>query len=130
MEFRINSDLKRIKEASLKILAGLEKKQLDQGFLFDLKLACEEAMINAVKYGNKSNKDKTVSISCDIRDDAVVVSVEDEGNGFDYRALPDPTSGENITKTRGRGIFLIRQLMDKVEFNSPGNRITMTKFFK
>lgn len=130
MKFKITNDFKEVKQISSKILKCLNKKQLDQTFLFDLKLACEEAIINAIKYGNKSNSNKTVKIDCDITREAVVISVEDEGEGFNYRDLPDPTTDENISKCGGRGLFLIQNIMDKVDFNAKGNKITMTKFLK
>ena len=130
MRYKISNNFKEIKQVSGKILQYLNKRQLDGSFLFDVKLACEEAMINAIKYGNKSKSDKAVSITSDIREDAIVITVEDEGQGFDFRDLPDPTKDENILKAGGRGLFLIHNAMDKVEFNAKGNKITMTKFFK
>ena len=130
MKFKIPSDFERVKEVSNKILQCLNKKQLNESFISDLKLACEEAMINAIKHGNKAEINKTVSVNCDITEDAVVVAVEDEGQGFDYRNLSDPTKDKNLLKIKGRGLFLIRKIMDKVEFNSKGNKITMTKFFE
>jgi len=129
MEFKLSSDFKKVKEISQKILQCLNKRQADESFLFDVKLACEEAMINAIKYGNKSRADKTVSINCDISKEAVIIAVEDEGEGFNCKDLPDPTREENLLKTRGRGLFIIHNVMDKVEFNSKGNKIIMTKFF-
>lgn len=129
MKFRIPNDFKKVKEVSGRILGCLNKKQANESFLFDVRLACEEAMINAIKYGNKSKGDKAVTITCDITKQAVVITVEDEGRGFDYRNLLDPTQDENLLKTGGRGLFLIHHIMDKVEFNSKGNSITMTKVF-
>ena len=130
MKYKISNNFKEIKEVSGKILQGLNKRQVDESFLFDVKLACEEAMINAIKFGNKSKSDKAVSIDWDVTDEAVVISVEDEGQGFNYRDLPDPTKPKNLIKNGGRGLFLIHKTMDKVEFNSKGNKITMTKIFK
>jgi len=129
MKFKIGADFKEIKEVSRKILQCLNKRPLSEAFYFDVKLACEEAMVNAIKYGSKSGRDKTVNINCDITEQAVVITVEDEGRGFDYRNLPDPTRDENLIKAGGRGLFLIRNMMDKVEFNSKGNKVTMTKLF-
>ena len=129
MKFTLTNDFKKIKDISRRILECLNEKQVDDAFLFDVKLACEEAMINAIKYGNKGRTDKIVSISCDIKESAVVIAVCDEGQGFDYRNLPDPTKPENLLKSGDRGLFLIRNIMDKVEFNSKGNKITMTKLF-
>lgn len=130
MKFAIASDFKKVKEVSQKILQFLNGRQLSDSFLFDVRLACEEAVINAIKHGNQSSARKTVSISCDVTEEAVVIAVEDQGQGFDYRNLPDPTKEENIFKGCGRGLFLIHNAVDKVEFNSPGNKITMTKSFK
>ncbi len=129
MEFSIPSNLSRIREISRRILQCLKEKKLSEHFLFDVKLACEEAIINAIKYGNKSRAEKVVRIKCDITDRSIVIAVQDEGLGFDYKNLPDPTEEKNVSKTGGRGLFIIRNVMDKVEFNSRGNRITMTKFF-
>ena len=129
MEFKISNDFKKVKEISQNILQCLNKRQVDESFLFDVKLACEEAMINAIKYGNESKTNKTVRINCDITKEAVVIAVEDEGQGFNYRNLFEPTTEENLLKTKGRGLFIIRNILDKVEFNSKGNKIIMTKFF-
>ena len=129
MNFKIPSNFKKVKEVSQKILQCLEEKQVDQSFLFDVKLACEEAMVNAIKYGNKSQNNKVVSVTCDIKKDAVVISVEDQGEGFNYKDLSDPTQDGDLLKARGRGLFLIHNIMDKVEFNVQGNKVTMTKFF-
>lgn len=129
MKFKISGDFKKVKEVSSKILQCLNEKQVDEAFLFDIKLACEEAMINTIKYGNKFETDKSVNINCDITEETIVITVEDEGQGFDCKNLPDPTRNENLLKAGGRGLFIIRKIMDKVEFNSKGNRITMCKFF-
>lgn len=129
MKFSIPSDLSKIKQISTKILRCLNERKVSESFLFDIKLACEEAVINAIKYGNKSSPNKSVSVDCQIGQQSVVIAVSDEGPGFNHVDLPDPTTDENLLKTGGRGLFLIRKIMDKVEFNSQGNRITMTKFF-
>lgn len=129
MEFTIPSNFKNIRQVSEKILQRISAKQHGASFLFDIKLACEEAMINAIKYGNKHNANKVVRITCEITKEAVVITVEDEGNGFDYKHLCDPTTDENLLKTGGRGLFLIRNVMDKFKFNAQGNKITMTKYF-
>lgn len=129
MKFKIPSDFKNVKEASQKVLQSLNGRELSDSFLLDVRLACEEAVINAIKHGNKTSPGKTVNISCDVKEGAVVITVEDEGRGFDYQNLPNPTEEENVFKGCGRGLFLIHHAMDKVEFNSSGNKITMTKYF-
>jgi serine/threonine-protein kinase RsbW len=129
MRFIISSDFKAVKDVSRQICQDLSKRHLSDEFIFDIKLACEEAMINAIKHGNEHRRNKTVNISYDITDKAVVITVQDQGKGFDYRNLPNPTEPENLIKLVGRGIFLIRNVMDKVKFNVQGNKIIMTKFF-
>lgn len=130
IKFRIPSDIKKVKQASQKIQACLDSRNLVQASIFDVQLAVEEAIVNAIRHGNKSQLKKTVHIDCEINDEAIVIAVEDEGQGFDVSNLPDPTAGENLLKPGGRGLLIIRNKMDKVEFNSKGNKIIMTKFFK
>ncbi|NQT00097.1 MAG: ATP-binding protein, partial [Candidatus Omnitrophica bacterium] len=84
--------------------------------------------INAIKHGNQCAVDKKVSINWDLTEEAVVITVEDQGPGFDYKNPPDPTTEENLIKGSGRGLFLIRNAMDRVDYNAQGNRVTMTKF--
>lgn len=82
-----------------------------------------EAVNNAIYHGNQSNKDLFVNLNCIIDKDLGKISfiVKDEGNGFDYNNLPDPTAPENITMIGGRGVFLIKQLADWVIFDQNGS---------
>jgi len=102
----------------------------DEHRLFEIKLCVEEALRNAMVHGNGSDASKSVKVSYSIDNDTVIIEVEDEGVGFDHEKLPDPTKEENIMKTSGRGVYLIKKIMDTVEFNDSGNRIKMTKRFK
>ena len=103
---------------------------MDEYSLFDIRLCAEEAVRNAIVHGNLSDGKKSVKISFEIEKDALIVEVEDEGRGFDPGLLPDPAAGDNIMKAAGRGVYLIKRLMDKVEFNETGNRIKMVKRLK
>jgi len=94
----------------------------------NLRVGVSEALANAMLYGNASDPDKRVLVEAHFTANSVVVRVTDEGSGFDPDALPDPTLPANRTRPHGRGIFLIRQLMDRVEFNREGNSITMILF--
>lgn len=129
MELIISSCNKQVKTVSSKILEVLNGKGVDETFLFDLRLACEKALINAVKHGNKSDPQKTVTVRYEIIPEGVTISIIDQGEGFDYESVPDPRTVKNLLRAGGRGLFLIRKLMDKVEFNDSGNQITMTKLF-
>jgi len=128
--FIFPSDLKIVKKASLKILDRLKDLKLDELTLFKIVLCSEEALINAIKYGNKNQKNLPVKVTLVKNPDSVEITVEDQGKGFDYNNIPDPTTAENVTKISGRGLFLIKKLMDKVTFYDNGRRIKMIKYIK
>ncbi|MFA5094262.1 MAG: ATP-binding protein [Candidatus Omnitrophota bacterium] len=127
MRFEIPSDPKHIKTASTKLADFLEGMEFSKESLFDLRLCLEEAVINAIKYGNKLDSGLPVVIEYLISDGNLEVIVRDKGKGFKFDTVPDPRSEENILKHGGRGLFLIKNLMDKVEFNDSGNEIKMIK---
>jgi len=94
----------------------------------DVAIAVTEAVNNAIIHGNKSDKDKKVYIDFVANDEEVVITVRDEGCGFDPRTLIDPTTQENIMKESGRGIFVLKSLMDTVNFSfTPCTVVTMGK---
>jgi len=126
----IPSNLRNIKHVVNTILALVKDMRVEESGIFDIRLSLEEVLINAIKYGNRS--DERLSVTIDITLDAkkIIVTVEDKGEGFDYTNMPDPTKEENLLKAGGRGLFLVNHLMDDTEFNKKGNRITMTKYFK
>ncbi len=111
-----------------KILSKMEDLKFSKDDIFAAHLGLEEAVINCVKHGNKSDPTKKITIEYHIEPDKAVVSMMDEGEGFKPDSIPDPTEGSNIYKTGGRGLFLIRSYMDKVNFNKKGNCICMTKY--
>jgi len=85
-----------------------------------------EAVNNAVVHGNKSVETKIVEIVISDTEDFLNISIKDEGTGFKFDSVPDPTSSENIENVSGRGVFLMRRLADKIEFNEQGNLVTMS----
>jgi len=101
----------------------------DEEGVFSIKLALEETLVNAIRHGNKLDNDKQIRVAYGIDDDGLHIEVEDEGDGFDYDHLPDPTSPDRLELPHGRGIMLIRHYMDKVEFNEKGNLVKLTKRF-
>ncbi len=127
VSIKIPSEIKYLRKASSKILSALEGRNVDEGRIFDIKLCIEEAVRNAMVHGNHFNKQKIVKIMYWIGGDTLHIEVEDEGSGFEHAAIVDPTDPTNITKNSGRGVYLIRKLMDKVEYNDKGNKVTMTK---
>lgn len=103
---------------------------LDEDVIFSVKLCLHEAVINAVKHGNKLNSDLTVEIDINIDENWLTIEVTDQGEGFNFKRLPDPTKPENVLKLEGRGIFLINNLMNKVQFSNGGRTIKMMKKVK
>lgn len=90
-------------------------------------IALDEAFVNAVKHGNQFNPEKNVRISVDVSPKEASFTFEDEGEGFDVAKIPDPRDPENLFKTSGRGVLIIHNVMDAVQYNERGNRITMVK---
>ena len=84
-----------------------------------------EAVNNAITHGNKRNPAKRVIVTCMRDDDVLVVIVKDEGKGFNPDAVPDPIHEDNLMRESGRGVFLMRQLMESVSYNKNGNEVTM-----
>jgi serine/threonine-protein kinase RsbW len=91
----------------------------------NFRVGLTEALANAMLYGNCRDPRKRVRIEAHLTPNEITVRVTDEGRGFDPDAVLDPTLPANRRRAGGRGIFLIRQLMDRVEFNDRGNSITM-----
>ncbi len=94
----------------------------------NLFIALDEAFVNAVKHGNESDPTKLVRITADLSVTEARFTIEDEGRGFDVKGIPDPLDPANLFKTSGRGVLLIYNIMDKVEYNERGNRLTMVKY--
>ena len=95
--------------------------------VFGVRLALEEALVNAIKHGNKMDPDKVVNVKWEIDEEHVRVVIEDQGEGFLVQDVPDPTDEENLDKPGGRGIMLMRSFMSVVEYNESGNRLTLEK---
>jgi anti-sigma regulatory factor (Ser/Thr protein kinase) len=91
----------------------------------NFRVGVAEALANAMIYGNGSDPDKRVRVEVELSAEAVALEVRDEGEGFDATVVPDPTLPENLEGTGGRGIFLIRELMDEVRYDPPGNCVRM-----
>jgi len=85
-----------------------------------------EAVNNAIVHGNKGDERKHVIVTVTADGNVFCVKVTDEGNGFKYLNLPDPTKPENIENLNGRGVFIMRKLSDKIEYNDRGNEVIMT----
>ncbi len=127
---KIPSEIKYIREVSSKILKSLENLKVNESALFDIRLCVEETLRNAVVHGNQEDKKHSAKIDYWLEGNKFIVEIEDEGRGFDYKNLPNPTHEDNIMKASGRGIYLVRHLMDEVIFNDKGNKVRLTKYLK
>jgi serine/threonine-protein kinase RsbW len=94
----------------------------------NIMISVTECISNAIIHGNLSNANKMVHLELRMQPNLLECSIEDEGNGFDYTNLPDPTDPENIEKLGGRGIFLMRNLSDEVKFEEKGKK-TILSFY-
>lgn len=94
--------------------------------LFAIRLAIEEAVANGINHGNRKDPAKQVTLACSVDADRVFVVVEDEGEGFDPSAVPDPTDDANIEIPSGRGLMLMGAYMSDIRYVPPGNRVEMT----
>ena len=129
MRKRIPNDSSQLKDLSKEIVNILMMKGVNEDIIFDVHVSFEEALRNAMIHGNKSDPGKGVLIETIIADNEIIIVVEDEGEGFAPKKLPDPTLDENLLKEGGRGVYLMRHLMDEVKFENDGRRVIMIKRF-
>lgn len=127
LEFVIPSDFCECREVQAQILEEVSRCHYDPEAAFAIKLALEEALINAIKHGNHSDRAKTVSVVALITPRQTVITVEDQGNGFDRSRVPDPTADANLERLHGRGILLMEAYMDRVQFSHGGRRVRMVR---
>jgi len=123
----IPNDTESAREVQERIVSLMEQNAWPMRDCFGVRLALEEALVNAIKHGNRMDPTKQVYIACKLNDQKITVVIEDQGDGFRLDEVPDPTEDENLDKPGGRGIMLIRSFMTSIEYNDKGNRMTMSK---
>lgn len=103
---------------------------LDEERFINFQIAVSEALVNAIVHGNKLDSGKKVHINILVEEKKMTVKIKDEGEGFDFNSLPDPTIGDNIYKEHGRGIFIIKSLVDEFIWTSDreGTEMILTVF--
>jgi len=116
-------NIHRVEEFLLKMNSALN---IDDEKFGSLLVVVTEAVNNAIIHGNKRKTSKKVVVTCTHRGNVLVIKVKDEGKGFNPDAVPNPIHEDNLLRETGRGVFLMRQLMEKVHFNASGNEVTMT----
>ena len=102
-----------------------ERYNLEDDIYGNIMIAVTEAVNNAIRHGNSNDKSKNVSLSLNLEENQIVFIVSDEGNGFDYQNLPDPTAPENLEKPGGRGIFFQKQISDEDSFLDDGKVVKL-----
>ncbi|MFQ5752447.1 MAG: ATP-binding protein [bacterium] len=122
----VTSQLKNIRKVVSELMDFVTAKTgIDENAL---PTVLSEAVTNAMVHGNKSDPDKKVFAEAWITPEKLIFKISDEGKGFDYRKLPDPTKSENLKKTHGRGLYLVRNFMDNVFFRRFGSEIIREKY--
>lgn len=127
IDLELPSDLtlmNSVLEYLLDRVARLGLIQIEQSNLF---VALDEAFVNAVKHGNRNDPSKLLRVTAELSAHEAIFTVEDEGNGFDVREIPDPRDPGNLFKSSGRGVLLIYNIMDEVEYSERGTRLKMVK---
>jgi len=125
----------QIRIRALPEMQGLINQLLDEmqpmGFSekdrFGVRLALEEALVNAVKHGNRQDSTKAVHVRYQVTAQHFLIEIQDEGQGFDPEAVPDPLNPENLERPGGRGVFLMRHYMSWVQYNETGTCVTLCK---
>jgi serine/threonine-protein kinase RsbW len=107
-----------------------EQMELNKDNFGNIMVAVSEAVTNAIQHGNKNNPEKNVLVNFTPTESYISFIIEDEGTGFDYNSLPDPTLPENIEKPSGRGVYLMKHLADLVNFNNNGSSIELRFYLK
>lgn len=123
----IPSDTAAGQSVQERIIQLIEAMRYDERDVFGVRLAIEEALVNAIKHGNRMDPSKTVRITCRVALHTIRIEIEDQGEGFQPEEVPDPTADENLERPCGRGIMLMRAFMSSIAYNESGNRVILEK---
>ena len=123
MTLKIQSSRTSIADVEQYVKELFDRFEIEQELYPNILISLTEAVTNAIKHGNNYDRAKKVSLEVQVRTDRLCCFVTDEGAGFDYDNIPDPTAPENIEKPGGRGVFLIHQLSDRVQYHDNGSRV-------
>src|SRR5882672_12278160 len=130
-ERTLDSTLESVDSAEELALKMAEQAGVEEDDLMKIGMAVRESMVNAVAHGNRYNAHKKVRFSVDKTHERFTIRIADEGEGFDFDSIPDPLAPENLMRTSGRGIFLIRSFMDEFQMRhleSGGTEVTLVKY--
>lgn len=125
LQISIPSDINNIVYVENFVDDFMDSFELPKKFLGRITLSVVEAVNNAILFGNNRQLEKKVAIIAEMKDKQLFVSVHDEGKGFNYSVIPDPTLPVNIDKEKGRGLYLMKSLSDNLEFSKDGSEVTL-----
>jgi serine/threonine-protein kinase RsbW len=109
------------------VIDRMARESYPDADLFAVRVGLQEAILNAVAHGNRNDPTRLVRVSYHVDAGRVVITVEDEGEGFDPGRLPDPLAQENLERLHGRGLLLMRSFLTSVRHNERGNQVTLCK---
>lgn len=121
----INSDIENLKVVETLVDKLSKKLGVSDEVYGKILISTVEAVNNAILHGNKGDVNKRVTVNISADGNVLDITVTDEGEGFEYGNLPDPTDPKNIENLHGRGVFLMRRLADSIEYNTSGNEVKM-----
>ena len=124
-DITINSSVENLNFVEKEIESIFEDFNFSEEHFGNVLIAVTEAVNNAVHYGNKEDVTKVINLNFTSLKDKLVVTVKDQGDGFDYESLPDPTDPNNLEKLEGRGIFLMKHLSDSISFSDNGSKVEL-----
>ncbi|WP_158825708.1 ATP-binding protein [Mucilaginibacter lacusdianchii] len=118
------------KQESIVLLENLiediaNKYHISEDTFANMMTCLNEVVINAIVHGNKNDESKLVIVNAEVDAKRAIWTITDEGEGFDYNQLPDPTAEENLEKLTGRGVFIVKHLADQCIFNAKGNEVEL-----
>jgi serine/threonine-protein kinase RsbW len=131
LEREMESTLESVDSAEQIVVAEAKALGLDEDDLYRVGIAIRECMVNAVVHGNRYNSRKKVHLKVERTADRLTVVVQDEGDGFDPNAVPDPLAGENLLRGSGRGVMLMQSFMDEFQISQrqpKGTEVKMVKY--
>lgn len=120
---RLTSDPRNISMIESFVQRVVERYKINPDKYGDILISLTEAVNNAIIHGNRKDQSKSVQIQLYKKNDRIAIRVSDEGHGFDYQKLPDPTAPENLVSLGGRGVFLMQQLSDDLRFHNNGSTV-------
>lgn len=124
-DITINSSVENLNFVEKEIESIFDDFNFSEEHFGNVLIAVTEAVNNAVHYGNQEDVTKVINLNFTSIKNKLIVTVKDQGDGFDYESLPDPTDPNNLEKLEGRGIFLMKHLSDSLSFSDNGSKVEL-----